>query len=104
MAERLGTGLQNLVQRFDSAWHLKFNLLIRRFCRRISFYYILNLHLHYYLKSLIFAAAKNRLSVMEETTQLLYEAPATNVVELSTESVILQASGGDYPGWNEENI
>ena len=23
MAERLGTGLQNLVQRFDSAWHLK---------------------------------------------------------------------------------
>ena len=22
MAERLGTGLQNLVQRFDSAWHL----------------------------------------------------------------------------------
>ena len=23
MAERLGTGLQNLLQRFDSAWHLK---------------------------------------------------------------------------------
>ena len=23
MAERLGTGLQNLGQRFDSAWHLK---------------------------------------------------------------------------------
>ena len=23
MAERLGTGLQNLVQRFDSAWHLQ---------------------------------------------------------------------------------
>ena len=22
MAERLGTGLQNLLQRFDSAWHL----------------------------------------------------------------------------------
>ena len=25
MAERLGTGLQNLLQRFDSAWHLKLN-------------------------------------------------------------------------------
>ena len=23
MAERLGTGLQNLLQRFDSAWHLQ---------------------------------------------------------------------------------
>ena len=26
MAERLGTGLQNLLQRFDSAWHLKIAL------------------------------------------------------------------------------
>ena len=41
---------------------------------------------------------------MEETSKLLYETPATIVVELSTDSFILQASGGEYPGWNEQNI
>ena len=34
MAERLGTGLQNLVQRFDSASHLK----NKRAVKRLSFF------------------------------------------------------------------
>ena len=41
MAERLGTGLQNLVQRFDSASHLKKKRAVKRrssfFCLPIAF-------------------------------------------------------------------
>ena len=41
---------------------------------------------------------------MEEMTSLSYEAPATRVIEISVESCILQASGGEYPGWPSEGI
>ena len=37
MAERLGTGLQNLLQRFDSAWHLKTPAISRWFFEYIYY-------------------------------------------------------------------
>ena len=37
MAERLGTGLQNLLQRFDSAWHLKKPAISRWFFEYIYY-------------------------------------------------------------------
>ena len=52
----------------------------------------------------IFLRPQKKQSVMVEATKLLYESPTTDVVELTIDSFILQASGGEYPGWNEQNI
>ena len=42
--------------------------------------------------------------LMEEFQNHPYEPPVTEVIEMKTEGYILQASGGDYPGWPGEPI
>lgn len=39
---------------------------------------------------------------MEESQKHPYEPPVVEVVEVKTEGVILQASGGDYHGFGNE--
>jgi len=40
---------------------------------------------------------------MEQTNKQFYEAPSASVFEVRQEGVIC-ASGGEYPGWEEEEI
>ena len=42
--------------------------------------------------------------LMEESQIHPYEPLVTEVIEMKTEGYILQASGGDYPGWPGEPI
>ena len=41
---------------------------------------------------------------MEDIQKQVYEEPSSQVIEVKMESPLLNASGGNYPQWDEEGI
>lgn len=41
---------------------------------------------------------------MKNKIKMAYESPETEIIQVRTNFGLLQASGGEYPNWEEENI